>query len=192
MLEQILSLKEKHWAAKTVQYYAAHIPGGITYLEIGTQWGRSFYRFVVGCDDQFSRAVLVDPWDKSHIAHKKKRQQLQVLEWIWIMDMKDRVEIMEMTSDVAIASLERQAGEFDLALIDGDHDPAQFRKDLEGVWTLMKDDGFVVCDDLEWRQGDGILHEYEDFLKHTPGVQEDFRCMGTGLQGVGVLKKVPG
>lgn len=191
-LTKLLQTEEKNWSVKSVYEVSKFLNASgvkISYVEVGVRMGKSFLYFLLGCQNDFEKAALIDPWEKSHIRTQKIMQKFIVSKMIDLSENREKVMFMPVKSDVALPRLQGDHHTFNMGLIDGDHDPEVFEYDLIHTWPIIEEGGYLIIDDLEWKEGDGILKKYEQFLQDNRDAVEEYRYIGEGLQGVGILRK---
>ena len=107
-------------------------------LEIGSAWGYSAIAMALG---GATYVTAVDPHvDGTYDA---------MLTSLGIYGVAHRVTIIREFSQVALPRLERDGREFDLVFIDGDHEEAAVRHDIDHCQRLLAPGGVLACHDYD-------------------------------------------
>lgn len=165
--------KEREVAMKQVLKEKLH--KNFTMIEIGSWmgsstavWGDIIKRYGWG------KIYCVDSWSSESIPYMKKWGRLAYLLFrynIWVLGLKDHIVVLKGNSDKVLPNL--KSNSFDLVYIDGDHRYSQVKKDIENAKRLVKGDGVICGDDLEYQLGDCnvlMLNREQDNFKFHVGV----------------------
>lgn len=142
-------------------------------LEIGCFEGRGTLAFLDRlCQHPDSKVYCVDPWADVYVKGRKEFSEFdsyfkeQYSRFLFnVRNHKDKVVVLRGSSNEIVPSLEE---EFDLAYIDGDHQPGQVYQDAVMALRLMKPGGIILFDDRLLNIGgispkDGMYRFVSDF-----------------------------
>lgn len=139
-----------------------------TTLDIGVYRGRSFLPQIIA-HKYFTGGIAygVDPWDKQEAMendNEKLYDQMQkfvketdfnklllnLKNIINKHEFQDFSKIIRLRSDEAIGYFLKNKTKFDLIHIDGNHDYDKVKKDVQLYLPLLKENGFLLMDDISW------------------------------------------
>lgn len=131
-------------------------------LELGTYHGRSTRAML---DNSQAHIWCVDTWEgritRSTTATDRDLNFFKAN----IEDMKDRVTILQMSTDLAVKQL-RELEKFDLVFIDADHTYEWVRKDILAYGPLVKPNG-LLCGHDYFRKAPGLIKAVDELLGDT-------------------------
>lgn len=149
-----IALKIKGWMKpEQLKWLARHATYCKRIIEVGSYRGRSTRAML---DNSQALIWCVDAWDyKGRGGTVDQRDYAQF--WKNIAGVRDRVTIIALDSAEAAKALlnDHGPGTFDIIFIDGGHDYATVKGDIEGYRPLVKRGG-LLCGD--------------DYHSHWPGV----------------------
>lgn len=118
---------------------------GLRYLEVGVFEGRSLLWMLDNVlTDATATAVAVDVFTLDY------RQRLE--HNLAVGGAVERVRIIEGRGELVMKTLENDS--FDVIYLDGGHAAWTVFQQAALAWLLLKDDGLLIFDDYQWRQGE--------------------------------------
>lgn len=154
--------KIKGWMKpEQLRWLARHATYCKRIVEVGSYRGRSTRAML---DSSQALMWCVDAWDyKGRGGTVGERDYAQF--WKNIADVRDRVTIMSFDSATAARMLLDLCGlgTFDMVFIDGGHDYATVKGDIEGYRPLVKRGGLLCGDDYHpnWR---GVVRAVDELV----------------------------
>jgi len=131
-----------------------------SYLEIGTRFGDSLLRVLLSRKHDLERLCIADLWHESYFGPgagtgtafiKQNHDHIDRMLRGVGFDV-NKVTWLDGDSAKTIPLLNPKTTEFDLVLVDADHDPQPARADLFNAWPLVAQDGFLLFDDVTGSQ----------------------------------------
>ena len=115
----------------------------MSYLEIGVREGDSLKAVLFG-HSLIGEIYLCDSWGPQYGGTGRGNHK-HIEEFLKRMKYDGIVKFLDGDSKYMIPTLYKL---FDLILVDGDHSMAGAKIDLINCWKLLKDDGYLVFDDI--------------------------------------------
>lgn len=138
----------------------------LRYLEIGVRLGHSFALVVATaqCEGELDKAIGVDWWIGDY-ADERNPGAGAVLELLLEVGAGvDQVSLLQGDSHELLPELLAAGERFNLVLVDGDHEAAGARQDLEVGFAMLEAGGELVFDDVVYDGDDGLLEVWRQFI----------------------------
>jgi SAM-dependent methyltransferase len=157
-----------------------------TTLDIGVYRGRSLFPQALAHRQYTSGVVYgVDPWDAAEAVQEQAPEAIadKVKTWAAGTDLQNIYEeVVALTSTLDLGgniTLVREPSSkaidyfrtrnilFDLVHIDGNHDTARVREDLDHYLPRLRPGGYLVLDDVSWASIRPLYQEVKSRLSHV-------------------------
>lgn len=153
-----------------------------TFVEIGVYKGKSFLPLAHVIKQNKGLSIGIDPYSSSSAREHDIDEEKQVIidkfidtidfEQIYkdVLDKKEAFElssgciIIRETSENAYEYLKDVKLEIHMLHIDGNHDRKYVELDAEKYIPMVRDNGFVVFDDIDWDSVNAVYKRYKDEL----------------------------
>jgi len=137
-----------------------HLPGKMSFLEIGSFEGRSAIWIAENIADPDAEITCVDTWEGGE-EHKLRGEDMASAEQLFdantaACEVPVTFTKIKDTSYNALASLNKKT--FDFIYIDGSHVGKDVLTDACMAWPLLKAGGLMVFDDYLWGDPRDALH----------------------------------
>lgn len=180
---------------------ALSVPAGDV-IEIGSAWGRSAFvlawlarRYEIG------NLLCIDPWNLDQAEQKDAlplvHEVNKLINWDEMLETfivnllpynAGHINLLRMTSDAAFSIYQtddvvnsaafgatRYEGKIALLHIDGNHDYAIARRDIEQWSRLLVPGGWMIVDDYQWSLGSGPQQAADEYLTaHAENIETAF------------------
>lgn len=153
-----------------------------TFVEIGVYRGKSFLPLAYIIKQNKGSSIGIDPYIASSAREYDLDEEKQIrinkfmdsldFEQIYkdVLDKKEGFglssgcQIIRETSEKAYEYLKSVKFEIDMLHIDGNHDTKYVEMDAEKYIPMVKDQGFVVFDDIDWDSVNVVYKKYREQL----------------------------
>lgn len=149
------------------------------YVEIGVYKGRSLFPAAAAVYKNKGRAFGIDPYNVSDAYENEAPTNIQegvnkfldsidfeglyndVLRYKESVDFGDCIKIIKETSQNAVDYFIDKKIAIGMLHIDGNHDSRFVKMDADYYYPLIKEEGIIVFDDIDWESVRGCYEEYK-------------------------------
>lgn len=182
-----------------------------TTLDIGVYRGRSLFPQALAHRKYTSgMAYGVDPWDAAEALQEQAPADIsdKVKEWAKgtdlqaiyqevaaatkAFDLEANCTLLRQPSSSAITYFRERNISFDLVHIDGNHDTARVREDVDLYLPRLRPGGYLVLDDVSWESIRPIYDELKRQLSHVYELvdsRNDFAIFWNSTDWVGAQRR---